>query len=157
AQGIVGGEMAWPLVGMGMLLGFALIMVEVRSPMLFAVGMYLPVGTTFAIFAGGVIRWIADRAAAGRGFNEAQRTRVENAGVLTASGFIVGEALMGLVVAGIRIGEEVTKRSLMPVIFKEPSYLGGFAVMVLLAAVMVRAPLANAGSPDEPAPPAAMM
>ncbi len=157
AQGIVGGEMAWPLVGMGMLLGFALIMVEVRSPMLFAVGMYLPVGTTFAIFAGGVIRWIADRAAARRGFNEAQRTRVENAGVLTASGFIVGEALMGLVVAGIRIGEEVTKRSLMPVIFHEPSYLGGFVVMLLLAAVMVRAPLANAGSPDEPAPPAAMM
>jgi len=157
AQGIVGGDMAWPLVGMGMLLGLVLIAVEVRSPMLFAVGMYLPVGTTFAIFVGGMIRWVADRVAARRGFNSAQTTRVENAGVLTASGFIVGEALMGLVVAGIRIGEEVAKRPLMPTFFKEPSYYFGFAVVVLLALVMIKVPLGAAGSPDEPAPPAAMM
>ena len=44
AQGIVGGNMAWPLVIVGILMGFALIMVEVKSPMLFSVGMYLPRG-----------------------------------------------------------------------------------------------------------------
>ena len=54
AKGIVGGEMAWPLVIVGILMGFALIMIEVRSVMLFAVGMYLPLGTTFAIFVGGI-------------------------------------------------------------------------------------------------------
>jgi hypothetical protein len=43
------------------------------------------------------------------------------------------------------------------VIFKEPSYLFGAAVIVLLGVLLVRLPLANAGSPDEPAPPAAMM
>ena len=53
AQGIVGGDMAWPLVVVGIFMGFALIMVQVRSPMLFAVGMYLPLETTFAIFVGG--------------------------------------------------------------------------------------------------------
>jgi len=50
AKGIVGGDMAWPLIGVGVLMGLALIMIEVRSPMLFAVGMYLPLETTFAIF-----------------------------------------------------------------------------------------------------------
>ena len=48
--------------------------------------MYLPLETTFAIFLGGVIRWITDRMRDKRGFNDAQKARVENAGVLTASG-----------------------------------------------------------------------
>jgi len=49
SKGIVGGDMAWPLVIVGMLLGVAMIMIEVKSVMLFSVGMYLPLGTTFAI------------------------------------------------------------------------------------------------------------
>ena len=52
SKGIVGGDMAWPLVIVGILLGLAMIMIEVKSVMLFAVGMYLPLGTTFAIFIG---------------------------------------------------------------------------------------------------------
>ena len=60
SQGIVGGDMAWPLVIVGIVMGLALILVQVKSPMLFAVGMYLPLETTFAIFIGGVIRWIVD-------------------------------------------------------------------------------------------------
>src|SRR6202035_4025990 len=92
AQGIVGGDMPWPLVVVGIFMGFALIMVQVRSPMLFAVGMYLPLETTSAIFVGGVVRWVMDTMRDRRGLNDAQRARVENAGVLTASGFIAGEA-----------------------------------------------------------------
>jgi len=42
--------MAWPLVMFGILLGLAMILIEVKSVMLFAVGMYLPLGTTFAHF-----------------------------------------------------------------------------------------------------------
>jgi len=41
--------------------------------------------------------------------------------------------------------------------FKEPSYLAGFVVLVLLALMMIRLPLAKAGRPEDPAPPAAMM
>jgi len=152
AKGIVGGEMAWPLIIVGILMGFALIMVEVRSPMLFAVGMYLPLETTFAIFIGGVIRWITDKMRDSKNFNEAQKARVENAGVLTASGFIAGEALMGIVVAIFRY-----KQWPLPVIFQHPNVVSGFIVLVILAIVMVRVPLANAGSPDEPAPPTAIM
>src|ERR1035441_3130242 len=91
AQGIVGGNMAWPLVIVGILMGIALIMVEVKSPMLFSVGMYLPLETTFAIFVGGVIRWATDMARDKGVFNDAQKARIDNAGVLTASGLIAGE------------------------------------------------------------------
>ena len=109
SKGIVGGDMAWPLVIVGILLGLAMIMIEVKSVMLFAVGMYLPLGTTFAIFVGGVIRWITDKLRDRRGFNDAQKARVENAGVLTASGLIAGEALCGLVIAGlVGSGHDVT-------------------------------------------------
>ena len=96
AQGIVGGNMAWPLVIVGILMGFGLILIEVRSPMLFSVGMYLPLETTFAIFVGGIFRWFTDRLRDRRDFNDAQKARIENAGVLTASGLIAGEALCGL-------------------------------------------------------------
>jgi putative OPT family oligopeptide transporter len=148
AKGIVGGEMAWPLVVVGILMGLVMIMVEVRSVMLFAVGMYLPLGTTFAIFVGGVIRWITDR----RGLNDAQKTRVSNTGVLTASGLIAGEALCGLVIAGlVGSGHDVTL-----VKWTAPFWAALIALFVLFV-TMVKVPLANAGSPDEPAPPTAMM
>jgi putative OPT family oligopeptide transporter len=150
AQGIVGGNMAWPLVVVGILMGFALIMIEVRSPMLFSVGMYLPVETTFAIFVGGVIRWAGDKLRDRRGFNDAQKARVENAGVLTASGLIAGEALCGLVIAGVW-------RGATPQIFKSPHWIGMIIAAVALIAVMIRVPLANAGRPEEPAPPTAIM
>jgi putative OPT family oligopeptide transporter len=150
AQGIVGGNMAWPLVVVGILMGFALIMIEVRSPMLFSVGMYLPVETTFAIFVGGVIRWAGDKLRDRRGFNDAQKARVENAGVLTASGLIAGEALCGLVIAGVW-------RGATPQVFASPHWIGMIIAAVALIAVMIRVPLANAGRPEEPAPPTAIM
>ena len=153
AQGIVGGHMAWPLVIVGIFMGFALIMVQVRSPMLFAVGMYLPLETTFAIFVGGVIRWVTDMVRDRRGFNDAQKARVENAGVLVASGLIAGEALTGLLIALF-----VLRDIHLPQIFKDnPPVLFGFVVLALLAIYMVQIPLRNAGSPDEPAPPTAIM
>ena len=154
AQGIVGGDMPWPLVGVGILFGISMIMMQVKSPMLVAVGMYLPFGTTFAIFVGGVFREAGDWLAKRRGLNEAQRARVENAGVLTASGLIAGEAMLGLVWAGLQFAPAWAR----PQIFRNPSYLvGGMIVLVALAALMIRLPLTSAGDPNEPAPPTAMM
>ncbi len=152
AQGIVGGDMAWPLIIAGILMGIAMIMIGVKSPMLVAIGMYLPVGTTFAIFVGGVIRWISDAIAAKRGMNEAQRTRVESVGVLAASGMIAGEALMGLVTATL-----IFMKKPLPVVFKDPSYIVGLGVLVLLAIILIKVPLSNAGRPEDPAPPAVIM
>jgi len=158
AEGIVGGNMAWPLVIVGIAMGFAMIMLEVKSVMLFAVGMYLPLETTFAIFLGGVIRWATDRLRDKRGFNAAQKARVDNAGVLTASGFIAGEALCGLVVAGLKGAEAAGKiKQALPVVFTHPPDLIALLVLAIMIAVMIKLPLANAGSPDEPAPPTAIM
>jgi putative OPT family oligopeptide transporter len=152
SKGIVGGDMAWPLVIVGILMGLAMIMIEVKSVMLFAVGMYLPLGTTFAIFVGGVVRWVTDKVRDRRGFNDAQKARVDNAGVLTASGLIAGEALCGLVIAGlVGTGHDVA-------LFKWTSPLiVAIIVMAILIIAMVRVPIANAGRPEDPAPPTAIM
>jgi putative OPT family oligopeptide transporter len=152
AQGIVGGDMAWPLVIAGILMGIAMIMFKVRSPMLVAIGMYLPISTTGAIFVGGIIRWITDRMRLRAGYNEAQSARVENTGVLAASGLIAGEALAGLVIAWFNF-----KDWALPSIFEHPSYLVALAFLALIAFILIRVPLGTAGDPNEPAPPVAMM
>jgi len=152
AQGIVGGEMAWPLVIAGALFGIFLIMIKVKSPMLVAIGMYLPFQTTAAIFVGGMLRWATDTMSRRAGNNEAQRTRVENVGILIASGLIAGEALTGLLFAYFKFKDIAVWQ-----IAKDPSYLAGFGFMLALAIIMVRLPLSKAGRADEPAPPAAMM
>jgi putative OPT family oligopeptide transporter len=160
SKGIVGGDMAWPLVIVGVLLGLALIMIEVKSVMLFSVGMYLPLGTTFAIFVGGLIRWVTDRLRDRRSLNDAQKARVDNAGVLTASGLIAGEALCGIAVAAILAQKLAHNPHAEPRLYQFA--IGNFPVTVLLAfaalvAVMILVPLANAGRPEDPAPPTAIM
>ncbi len=150
SQGIVGGNMAWPLVIVGILMGIVLILVEVRSPMLFSVGMYINLETTFAIFVGGIIRWVTDKIRDRRGLNDAQKARVDNAGILTASGMIAGEALCGLIIAAIWRGQT-------PAVFQAPHWIGMVIAAVAIVFVMIKVPLANAGRPEEPAPPTAIM
>lgn len=157
AQGIVGGNMAWPLVIVGIMMGIGLILIEVRSPMLFSVGMYLPLETTFAIFIGGVFRWATDKFRDRAGLNDAQKARVENAGVLTASGLIAGEALCGLVVAGFRAAEKSKGHAILPDLTWVGTGALAIVVLIGLAVLMIKLPLANAGRPDEPAPPTAIM
>jgi putative OPT family oligopeptide transporter len=171
AIGIVGGDMPWPLVVVGIFFGIGMIMMQVRSPMLVAVGMYLPFETTFAIFLGGVFRSLGDWLAKRRGLNTAQMARVENAGVLTASGLIAGESVFGLIWAAfIATGLAASQNPVLQTIegwarritaaqfFEHPSYLvGGLIVMAGLAALMIWLPLTSAGDPNEPAPPTAMM
>ena len=152
AQGIVGGDMPWPLIVVGILMGVAMILIKVKSPMIVAVGMYLPLETTFAIFVGGSIRWICDRMRERRGLNAAQSTRVENIGILIASGLIAGEALVGLGTGFWRYMDWDIRQ-----IFDHPSYLAGLVVLGILAWCLIKIPLNNAGRADEPAPPSAMM
>jgi putative OPT family oligopeptide transporter len=153
SQGIVGGEMAWPLVMVGIAMGISLILIKVRSPMLFSVGMYLPLETTFAIFVGGVIRGIVDRLRDKRGYNTAQKARVENAGVLAASGLIAGEALMGLLVAAVVFFRTEGFPSISWVLARPLA----IPIGLVLVAYLIWVPLSKAGAPDEPAPPTAVM
>ncbi len=152
AEGIVGGDMAWPLVIMGIFMGLGMIMMQVKSPMLVSVGMYLPFATTFSIFVGGCFRAVSDYISTRKGHNEGQRARSENIGILISSGMIAGEGLMGLVVAAFALLEIG-----LPEFFREPSYFVGVGVLALMAINMISTPIRNAGHPDEPAPPTAMM
>jgi putative OPT family oligopeptide transporter len=97
AKGIVGGEMAWGLLAIGAAFGVALLFTGARSPMLIAVGMYLPFDTSSAIAAGGAIKWTLDRISASR--SEHERVLIEDRGSFLASGMIAGEAIMGIVLA----------------------------------------------------------
>jgi putative OPT family oligopeptide transporter len=97
AKGIVGGQMAWGLIAIGAAFGVALLLFGARSPMLVAVGMYLPFDTSSAIFVGGVIKLIADRTA--RKLNAEQKLSFEEKGTLLASGLIAGEAIVGILLA----------------------------------------------------------
>jgi putative OPT family oligopeptide transporter len=156
AMGIVGHDVAWPLVWVGVFLGIALIMMGVRNPMLAALGMYLPFETTFAIFVGGIFRSLGDWMTKRRGYTAGQTARVENAGILTASGLIAGESLLGLLWAGLRASRWAPPKQ-PPQIFENPSYLLGACVLAILAALLIFLPLTSAGDPNEPPPPAAIM
>ncbi len=157
SQGIVGGQMAWPLIGVGMLLGLGMILMQVKSPMIVSVGMYIPLPTTFAIWIGGTIKGLIDTMMERRGFNAAQKARSENTGVLLAAGLIAGEALVGLLFALFAVlnwpygqwAERFLGLTTLP-------YLVSVLVFFAIAWILVRIPLNNAGDPDEPAPPSAV-
>jgi uncharacterized oligopeptide transporter (OPT) family protein len=97
AKGIVGGQMAWGLLGIGAAFGVALLLCGARSPMLIAVGMYLPFNTSSAIFVGGLIKWILNRVSARRSAED--KLIIEEKGTLLASGLIAGEAIVGILLA----------------------------------------------------------
>ena len=139
AQGIVGGEMAWPLVIAGMALAGVLILLEAPSPMLIAVGMYLPFPSTAAIFVGGLASWWLSRTMNARQATDGERTRATNTGVLLSSGFIAGEALMAVLLAFVVGASEAVPWLVLPQI--ADSALGGALVFVLLYYMLVRMPL----------------
>ncbi|NJL26949.1 MAG: oligopeptide transporter, OPT family [Thermoanaerobaculia bacterium] len=149
AKGIVGGEMPWGLILIGVGLAIGLILIKAPAPMLIAVGMYLPFETTFAIFVGGLIKALADTLAERR-LDPVQKGKFENAGILLASGFIAGEALTGVMIAGLVL---LGVTSLSQTLFGVESFafadgpvgaLLGVAVFGLVAYALVRIPLRSA-------------
>ena len=135
SQGIVGGNMAWPLIIVGMLMGVGFILMQVKSPMLVAIGMYLPLQTTFAIFIGGIIKGILQMIEKKKQFGEKQKSKLNNIGILLASGLIAGEALIGLLFAGLAFGNIEIWR------FDNPSFLTSIAIFIVLGIILVRIPL----------------
>ncbi len=96
-NGILSRKLPWGLVLLGVALVIGIELLGVRS-LTFAVGAYLSIGTTLAIFCGGVARWLVDRAAAKA--NEGASTTAESevsSGSLFASGLIASGGIMGLV------------------------------------------------------------
>ena len=143
AKGIVGGEMAWPLVIAGMFLAFGLILIKSPSPMLIAVGMYLPFHSTAAIFVGGIIKWLLEKRMEKLNATDEQKTNAENTGVLISSGLIAGEALMAVILAFIVLAVNLSESTfaLANWAFMDPSTILGLLVFVGLVYMLVKIPL----------------
>jgi hypothetical protein len=87
-----------------MFLAVALILIKAPSPMLIAVGMYLPFESTAAMFVGGLFRLALDFLLDRRKASSEERLRAENVGTLLSSGLIAGESLMAVLLAFVVLG-----------------------------------------------------
>jgi uncharacterized oligopeptide transporter (OPT) family protein len=157
ATGIVSGNMPWALIGIGVAFGMALVMIGSPSPMLIAVGMYLHLDSTAAIFVGGVLAWIVERVRARRKLDGPARLASENRGTLVASGLIAGEALMAVALAALYLvlpdgtSGEVSSIATAWLGFHPGGVLAAWgtwlylALFAILAWALVRIPLQRAG------------
>src|SRR5262245_32980455 len=95
-NGILTRKLPWGLVLLGVFLVVAVELLGIRS-LSFAVGSYLSIGTTAAIFCGGVVRWLAERGQAEKKDDET------SPGALYASGLIAAGGIVGLLAIGVRL------------------------------------------------------
>ena len=101
ADGVFTGNLPWAFVYIGGVIAVILILIDLRQermgsdfrvPVLaVAVGIYLPITLTVPIFIGGMINHLGKKAGGSKSS--------EKRGLLMSSGFITGEALMGILVA----------------------------------------------------------
>ena len=79
---------------------------------------------------------------------------------MTASGLIAGEALCGIAVAAVLARKLHRDPDALPQLYQFASgnhLITAVIALAVLVAVMVLVPLANAGRPEDPAPPTAIM
>src|SRR5205085_11134566 len=99
-NGILTRKLPWGLVMLGVFLVVVVELLGIRS-LAFAVGAYLSIGTTLAIFVGGVVRWLVDSAAKRAGETPAESD--VSPGSLFASGLIAAGGIMGLAGIGVKL------------------------------------------------------
>jgi putative OPT family oligopeptide transporter len=138
AGGVFGAGLPWGMVGLGALIGVAIIAVDEHlkktgaawhAPVLaVAVGIYLPLELSVPIFLGGLIAHFVERKVASR--PAAERERASRLGVLAAAGLITGEALLGIFLA---VPIVMTGQPDVLAIAHEP--LGGTPGLVIMAAI----------------------
>ncbi|HEX7516187.1 MAG TPA: oligopeptide transporter, OPT family [Chthoniobacterales bacterium] len=107
-KGILGGQLPWGLVLLGVFIAIVLELSGV-SALAFAVGVYLPISSSAPIYVGGMVRWLVDkytrRKHAGAQLTEDQLVAEgdKSNGVLLASGYIAGGTLAGVLFAFLAI------------------------------------------------------
>jgi putative OPT family oligopeptide transporter len=109
AQGVIGGDLEWKMIGIGAIVGVGLILLDSTMkamnklripPLAVGIGIYLPMSATFAVVVGAVLsNWYEKRAQ-----RSPDPERAVRLGTLVASGLIVGESLWGVINAGLIVG-----------------------------------------------------
>jgi len=141
ARGVLNAQLDWHMIGIGALVGLAAIFMDeilgafklIRLPPLaVGLGIYLPMTATQPVVLGAVIGWFYDRAMDRRDNAE----MAKRLGVLLASGFIVGESLLGVLNAGLIVATgEATPLALVGESFAGPArWLGALLFAAVIAA-----------------------
>jgi len=141
AKGVIAGDLRWDLIGIGALIGVAVIVLDAvlekatrgklkLPPLAVGIGFYLPAAVTTMLVVGAVAGWFYDKAIAGTRFADIGRRM----GVLLASGLIVGESLFGVFLAGtiVSTGND-SPFGLVPEGSTWPAMLAGVVAFILLA------------------------
>jgi putative OPT family oligopeptide transporter len=143
-NGILSRKLPWGLVLIGVSLVIAVELLGIRS-LPFAVGAYLPIGTTLPIFCGGLVRWFVDAAAKRAG--ETSANDDVSPGSLFASGLIAAGGIAGLIGVGLKAVEATyyNNRDLLnlPHTFLDNNYVAvlGFAALAFSLYYFARKPL----------------
>jgi putative OPT family oligopeptide transporter len=143
-NGILSRKLPWGLVLIGVSLVIAVELLGIRS-LPFAVGAYLPIGTTLPIFCGGLVRWFVD-AAAKRSGDKSENEDI-SPGSLFASGLIAAGGIAGLFGVGLKAVEATyyDNRDLLnlPHTFLDNNYVSvlGFAALAFSLYYFARKPL----------------
>jgi len=142
-NGILSRKLPWGLVLLGVFLVIAIELMGIRS-LTFAVGAYLPIGTTLPIFIGGMVRWMVDRAAKKAGEEDADSEI--SPGSLFASGLIAAGGIVGLIGVALKAYEStVGKGDILnfPTTFLDHDWVAvlGFAALAFSLYYFARKPL----------------
>ncbi len=149
-KGLLAHNLDWQFVLVGVFFAITMELCEVRA-LAFAVGAYLPLSTTLPIFAGGVIRWIADKK---NGNGQSHRSAEEEElgpGNLFSTGLVAGGAIAGVIYAMVSVPFEKTlaKLSLEGKLHHALGAAGfdllGVAFFVLMGVVLFRVATRNGG------------
>jgi putative OPT family oligopeptide transporter len=107
AQGVIAANIDWSLIRIGALIGVAVIVLDeilARAtkhmrvpPLAVGLGIYLPTASTLMIVVGAIVGWVFDR----RADRTPRPEATKQLGVLLASGLIVGESIIGVVISAI--------------------------------------------------------
>lgn len=155
AIGVIDGRIDWGLIGIGALVGIAVIVVDelLRAtgkwkfpPLAVGLGIYLPAATTLPVVLGAIVGWTYDRWAA----KQPRAGHVKRLGVLLASGLIVGESLFGVLLAGIIVWSgSANPLSVVPDSFANWSTIIGLAAFAATIVLLYRwiGRLGNRGTP----------
>ncbi len=103
-NGILGRKLPWGLVLLGVFLVIAVELLGIRS-LSFAVGAYLSIATTLAIFTGGIVRWMIDRAVEKARGDTIETESEISPGSLYASGLIAAGGIVGLMGVALKLYE----------------------------------------------------